>query len=115
MVHHSQSLPRSVESTCIAEGVTPSNIALSPYNCPELFCGGLLNWAVEEGGVTSVLFTGVTNPVFGKLVEDDEVLVSSFTTVEERFLETELRRDNVGELDPLPAFRFFALLFFRAE
>jgi len=117
MVHHSQSLPRS-ESTCIAPGVFPSNIpAASNKPCGAAEAAGV-NCPLE-GGVTSVLFTGVTRPPFPENVVVFRLLeVSSTMGVNERFAfpPMEFRRETTGEVSPDVLLEpFFATEFLRAE
>src|SRR5579859_5924692 len=114
IVHHSQSLPRS-ESTCIAPGVLPSNIPVSNNPCGADPAG--VNCPLE-GGVTSVLLTGVTRPPLPENVLFRFFDLSSTIGVNERFAlpPIEFRRDRVGELSPeLVVELFFATEFFRAE
>jgi len=76
----------------MAPGVPASNIPPS-NNCPD--AGGAENWP-PLGGVTSVLFTGVTSPCGANVVAFR--FLSSVSGVKFRFLLTEFRCDVVGEL-----------------
>lgn len=114
IVHHSQSFPRS-ESTCIAPGVLPSNIPVSNNPCGADPAG--VNCPLE-GGVTSVLLTGVTRPPLPINALFRFFDLSSTIGVNERLtlLPTEFRRDKVGEFSPdVVADPFLTTEFFRAE